>query len=274
VTSRRTSFQVLASAVQIQYADARLESAFRYLAERARQPFDIRRTLSYEIRGSGPYEIYEEGDLHGEAANAVDVVHVVYGRVYRRVLERYTLTGWVAFHGAVASVGGRRTLILGHKGTGKTTLATRLLFSGHRVEGDEMVLVRSGQVLPLPRAFHLKPGIVRHVPELGGLLPDLPKAYTGDIEISALDPSQAGFDWAISVGPIDRVGWITPNHGKETRLEVRSSFETLRHVLECSLGWGERRDVLVATAAELVAPGGFELFLGDAAEAVALLQAR
>lgn len=273
MTSFKASLQLHANLVEIFYEDAALEKALSYLLEQARQPFSVRRTLTYKVRGFGPYEVYEEGDLHCEVASPLDVQHVVYGRIYRRVVERYVLTGWVAFHAALATIGGSRTLILGHKGTGKTTLATQLLYSGYRVEADEMVLVREGQALPMPRAFHLKPGIDRQVPEVAEMVGDLPKAYAGDLEISAFDPIAAGFDWEISLGPLDRVVWITPNHGGETRIEHHPSFLAMQQVLECSLGWGEERSTLVAEASGVVSRGGYELLLGDAREAVPLLQA-
>lgn len=273
MAERRTTFQLLTSGIDIRYEDPALDRPLRYLVGTARQPFEIRRTLSYEVRGTGPYELREEGDLLGEVPDPLDVQYVVYGRVYKRVVERLNLTGWVAFHGALATVGGQRTMVCGHKGAGKSTLSTRLLYSGYAVEGDEMVLVRDGVALPMPRAFHLKPGIAAQVPELARAVDDLPKAYAGALEISAFDPGAAGFGWAIAMGPVDRVVWLTPNHGGETRLEPRPSFVTMRQLLDFSLDWGEPPDVLVAAASGLAARGGFELTLGDAAAAVALLDA-
>ena len=272
MTSFKASFQLHANLVEIFYEDAALEKALSYLIEQARQSFSLRRTLHYRVSGFGPYMVYEEGDLHCEVAKPLDVQHVVYGRIYRRVVERYVLTGWVAFHAALATLGNCRSLILGHKGTGKTTLATRLLYSGHRVEADEMVLVRKGQALPMPRAFHLKPGIARQVPEIKEMVGDLPKAYAGDLEISAFDPTSAGFSWELSLGPVDRVIWITQNHGGETRISHHPSFVAMQQVLECSLGWGEERSTLVAEASGLVSRGGYELTLGDARDAVPMLE--
>jgi hypothetical protein len=271
--SGSTTFQLLSCQVDIRYEDPALQDTFRYLVERARQPFDIRKTLTYEVRGTSPYDILEEGDPLSLVRTRTDVLHVVYGRVYRRVLERFVLAGWVALHAALATINGRRTLIFGHKGAGKTTLATRLLYAGHPVEGDEIALVRNGLVLALPRAFHLKPDIDRLVPEVAGLVKYLPKAFAGPVEISAFEPSEFGFDWTIAVRPVDRVVWITPNHGGETALEPRPSFATIQRILECSLGWGEAREVLVAMAARLGGAGGHELVMGNPYDAVRLLEA-
>ncbi len=271
--SGATTFQLLSCWVNIRYEDPALQRTFRYLAECARQSFEVRKSLTYEVRGTGPYDILEEGDPLNCVLRRADVLDVVYGRVYRRTLERFVLAGWVALHAALATINGRRTMILGHKGVGKTTLATRLLFAGHAVEGDEMALVRDGLALALPRAFHLKPDIDRFVPEVAGIVGDLPKAFAGPVEISALEPSEYGFDWTIAVAPVDRVVWITPNHGGGTELKPRSSFATIRCIIECSLGWGEAREALVAAASSLGRAGGHELVMGNPHDAVSLLEA-
>ncbi len=269
--SQHLEFQLLSCLVDIRYQDTALRQPFAYMAGHARQPFPIRKTLRYEVTGTSPYDIREEGDDFDRVTTTSDVLHLIYRRVYRRVLERYTLAGWVALHAALATVAGRRTLILGDKGAGKTTLATRLLYSGHAVEGDELVLMRNGQAVALPRSFHLKPGAASQIPELAGRIEQLPKMYTSDIGISALDPSQMGFDWSITVAPVDRVIWIRSNHGGQTTLLRQPSFEAVRHILQSALIWDGNRQALVAMAARLGGGGGWELLLGDPDSAVALL---
>jgi hypothetical protein len=271
--SGATIFQLLSCRVHIRYEDPALQHTFRYLVERARQSFEPRKSLTYEVRGTGPYDILEEGDALDRVLTRADVLHVVYCRVYRRVLERFVIAGWVALHAALATINGRRTIILGHKGAGKTTLAARLLFAGHAVEGDEMALVRNGLALALPRAFHLKPDIGRFVPEVAGIVGDLPKVFSGPVEIAALEPSACGFDWTIAVAAVNRVVWITPNHGGGTELKPRSSFATIRRIIECSLALGEPREALVGAAASLGCAGGQELVMGNPHDAVHLLEA-
>ncbi len=267
-----TAFQLLSCRVEIRYQDSALANTLRYLAENARQAMGPRKTLGYGIQGFGPYNVLEEGDFLEAVETRDDVLHLIYARVYRRTLERFVLSGWTVLHGAVSRIGDRRLLFLGHKGVGKTSLATRLLFSGHGVEGDEIVLERDSQVIALPRAFHLKPGIERQVPELRSVMEQLPAKSSGAIDILALDPAELGFDWRINLGPVDTLIWLTANHGGQTQLEPRSPFAMIQHVLESSLGWGETRDVLVATASRLGGDGGYELVLGDVHTAVARLE--
>src|SRR4051794_28900757 len=122
--------------------------------------------LSYAVRGHGPFEVTEDGDRVGRYDTVDDVVYVIHGRAYARVLDHLRLTGWLGFHGGLVAFGERRVVVLGEKGTGKTTLMLRLLHDGCSVEGDEMVLPRDGRAVSLPRPFHVKPGTRVLVPEV------------------------------------------------------------------------------------------------------------
>jgi len=266
------TFQLLSCQVEIDHEDPAIADKLDYLVNRARQPIESRQTFRYEVRGTSPYEIREGGDLVGSYGTPDDVLYVIYSRVHRRVLERFVSSGWVVFHGAIARVKNRRLLILGEKASGKSTLAMRLMFAGHQVEGDEWAMERNGEVLAFPRNLHLKPGIEVQIPEMADHLDTLPITYMGDARISALDPSLLGFDWDITVGPVDEVIWLTANHGGETSLERRPPFDAIRKIIESALGWGETPEAVVAAASRLGGAGGIELVLGDAREGARLLE--
>ena len=127
------SFQLLGSKVDIHCEDPSVVETLNYIPVNARQPFPITNRMTYSVSGTGPYRVLENDDFLENVTSADDVLFVIYGRVHRRVLERAVLSGWVVLHGALASINESRTLLIGHKGSGKTTLATRLLFSGHPV---------------------------------------------------------------------------------------------------------------------------------------------
>lgn len=256
-------FQLLNSRVRIIFEDPALSEPVCYMVVRADQAFSVKVTFTYHVTGHGPYLLREEGDAFGEANTAQDVVFLIYRRIYRRLLERFVLSGWVVFHAVLATVDGRRMLILGDKGSGKTTLAAALLYGGHLVEGDEMVMVRDGQIVAVPRRLHFKPGITDHIPQLDPLLDQLPAAWAGDIRISAADPSELGFDWKIKSGPVDRLISIQPNHGGETRVAETGSFQMLQHLLAAYLGWGESRKTVLDCASQMASSGGSQLYLGD-----------
>jgi len=249
----------------------RLEKKLSYLAVPAKQPLPVRKTLTYEIKGVSPYTIMEEGDRLDVVKTMSDVLYMIYLRAHRRVLERFIQSGWIALHAALATIDNKRTLFLGDKGAGKTTLATYLMYARHQVEGDEMVLVRNGQAMPVPRAFHMKPGIENQVPQLAGLVADLPKGHSGDLEFSAFDPSKFGFDWSTEIGPVDRVVLVTGNHGGDTTLVKCTSFQLIQEIIQYSLAWGESRKKLLEAATRLGFNGGYILTLGSPGDAERLL---
>ena len=267
-----SSFQLLSCQISIRYEDPDLRQILDYLSLQAVQNIPGSASLSYLVTGTGPYEIREEGDLLDRVHAKSDVQFHVYQRVYRRVLERYVLAGWIALHAGLVQVGGKRMLLLGAKGAGKTTLSTRLMFSGHRLEGDEIALLRHNEVMACPRRLHFKPGIEKQIPELSSLLDDLPTSISSNMTVKALDPSAAGFDWDIRSGPVDCIVNIEPNHGGTTRISRLSSFEILQHLLESYLGWGQGKGQVLDHAIGLAKRGGYRLKLGCSIEAVEQLQ--
>ena len=64
------------------------------------------------------------------------------------------------FHAAAAGIGGRGVLIVGTKGSGKTTLALALAARGHAFFGDEITGVRTStrDVVPIRRAASVRAG--------------------------------------------------------------------------------------------------------------------
>ncbi len=257
------SFQLLSCRVEVEHDDPRLAEVLRYADNCAQQPFPVRRTFRYHVIGRGPFLVQEEGDFLGEWESADDVLYIIYGRAYQRALERFVLSGWVVLHGAVVGVKGSRMLLLGDKGAGKSTLSARLLFSGHRVEGDELALERDTNVVAFPRQLHLKPGFEDHVPELRSHGSGLRHTRSDLGTISALDPGRLGFDWQLEVGLIDQVVLISPNHGGETRMEPLPPFEMIQKLMSGAINWGDSPGALVAAATRLGRQGGWQLQLGD-----------
>ena len=258
--------------MEVEHDDPRLAEVLRYADNRARQPFPVRRTFHYRVSGNGPFRVEEQGDFLGRWESTDDVLYMIYGRAYQRALERFVLSGWVVLHGAVVGLKGSRILLLGDKGAGKSTLATRLLFSGHRVEGDELALERDGKVVAFPRRLHLKPGFEDTVPEIGRHVSGLRRAASGLGTISALDPRSLGFDWQLEVGPIDYVVPISANHGGATRMQALTPFEVIQRLMAGAINWGDSPGALVACATRLGRRGGWELHLGDPDAALRALE--
>jgi len=100
-----------------------------------------------------------EIDSHGvRAANRIEIGEIAYGAVHDRVARWARDEGWARMHAGLADVGGRRIMIAGPSGMGKTTTMVALAREGTLVLSDEAVLVRHGEAISLPRPFHAKHG--------------------------------------------------------------------------------------------------------------------
>jgi hypothetical protein len=167
--------------------DARVVDHLAALLPDAHHPVPVLRELHYSVtETSDGFVITEEGDALAIVTTAEDAADVIHVRAHRRAFELASLSGWARVHAATVDLDGARVLVVGPSGAGKTTLATRLLFDGADVQGDESVLVRRGESLAVPRALHLKPGAARVLPELATLLPMLPVVG----EVTVLDPAR------------------------------------------------------------------------------------
>ena len=170
-----------------------------------------RRELHYEVHETpAGFAITEEGDTLATVATTEEAADLVHVRAHRRAFELASLSGWARVHAAtvdLATLEGRRArvLVVGPSGAGKTTLATRLLFDGADVQGDESVLVRRGESLAVPRALHLKPGAPLVLRELTAVLPELPVVG----EVTVLDPARVQRPVTLRIAPVEHVVVLT-----------------------------------------------------------------
>lgn len=117
-------------------------------------------------------------------------------------------------HGASVVIDGRRMVIMGNKGAGKTTLMLSLLQAGHNVEGDEHLVLEQDGVIARPRTLRVKPGSLRLVE---GLPEGIAATPTIDIweggYIHSVSPRLFGRPWVVRPGRLDAIVFISPNHG-------------------------------------------------------------
>jgi len=175
---------------------------------------------------------------------------------------------WPIVHGATFIIGGKRLLIIGDKGQGKSTLALHLLLRGHRIEGDEHLSVGDGTVVVRPRTLRIKPGSLAllNVPEL---LHGTPRIETWDgIPIYALDPSRFGKPWRIEEGPLDACVVIEANHGGRS-VSRPITADTCFRALMAHGHFGTRNFVQLTVRLRRLATqtAAYSLRLGDLANA-------
>lgn len=118
---------------------------------------DTRETLRIAVSpsASGGW-IAEIGLRRYRAADDLDLGELVYGAVHDRVAYWAREEGWMRIHAGLADIAGRRIMIAGPSGVGKTTTMVQLAAAGATVLGDEAVLIRDRDAIALPRPFHAK----------------------------------------------------------------------------------------------------------------------
>jgi hypothetical protein len=183
-----------------------------------RQDFPISQRHRFEVLREGSrYRVREDGlDLGLEAGPDAAA-----GRVLARLheLAMAALSPYTKVHAGCAVLGGRRMLAVGSGRAGKTTLMTKLLYSGFEVHGDEMVLLGDGVSVAYPRRFGIRQPTLALVPQVEALVPEPSRAPNSHgYQVFALSPSLAGFEWRIALGAVDAVVYLDPKRGRVSRL--------------------------------------------------------
>ncbi|MGE5166797.1 MAG: hypothetical protein ACM3IH_22585 [Sphingobacteriales bacterium] len=173
-------------------------------------------------------------------------------------------------HAACLRRNGRRFLLAGTKGAGKSTLTLWLMQAGFEIEGDEHVFVENGQVVARPRACRVKDESLPFLPEMAAAIEASPcyVSYDGG-RIFNVDPRKLGVDWRIEQGEVSHVFALYPNHGGYSSIRPMAP-STLVRFLVPETGWREsERGWSIAALAELARGAkGYDLSLGDRATAI------
>lgn len=140
---------------------------------------------------------------------------------------------WTSLHAASFEWRGKRGVLVGRKGVGKTTIAIRLLFLGALVFGDERIMIRGGTSIPYPRRFHLKERSLIYFQELDELVKQLAFVMDGESRgnIYAFAPSDIGRPWRLCEAPIDYVFFIEDNFGGQVRFQEVSDIEMMEMLM-------------------------------------------
>lgn len=196
----------------------------------------------------------------GSANHLLGILHEL---VMRDVIA--SERGAPLLHGATVVIGGRRLLLVAHKGAGKSTLSLHLALHGHGVEGDEHLVVRAAEVIARPRTLRLKAGTLSLVAGLPAAILDAPSVagWDGGL-IRAVSPALAGSEWVIRPGPLAGIVFLVANHGGRSaarRIAAGDAFQRLmREVLlppsGVAMAAGRIRQLSQATPA-------FQLLLGE-----------
>jgi hypothetical protein len=139
------------------------------------------------------------------------------GKVHAQAFR--DIKGFISLHAGCGSLHGKRFLVVGEKGAGKSTLMTWLLHHGFQADCDELVLIFGDQTVPFPRRFHLKEKSFDILHRVMQICEDIPRITLNGAKIFSFSPSVAGFDWKIEPRRVDAIFYLSPNHGEKSRIE-------------------------------------------------------
>jgi hypothetical protein len=256
--------------VRLRTSDAAIFQAIRYLEcdpEIAEEPTgDV--AISIEPYRSY-YRIVQEGTVVREQMSAQGVTDSLHAEL--TILSFADFPTSPLIHAASFRRDGRRILLVGAKGSGKTMLSLHLIGRGYEIEGDENVFVTPDGVTPRPRALRVKESAIPFLPNLGEALSEA--AYYGNVpglRVYNLDPRWAGAShWRIERGPVDAVVLLCANHGGYSSSRPVSSLSLVREVMaECGLPQAGRAQAIAAITKVIGNAKGFDLSLGELEGAV------
>lgn len=189
-----------------------------FLIHDAYQSLPVTRHVSFDINSvNNVFEIRRYGNLCFSSDDLSYSIFNLQWLIHGEVLKDIPQS--IRIHAGCVELEGKRFLVAGDKGTGKTTLLVRLLFEGFRAISDELVLVKDGKASPFPRRFHIKESSVALLPELNELYDLLPYNLTDyGFKMYSFTPHDAGFEWKIDDGEIRAILYLEPNHSADSRL--------------------------------------------------------
>jgi hypothetical protein len=218
------------------------------------------------------YRIAQNGRLIDEQASPHDVAGALHARLMMLSLADFPSAPLI--HAASLRRGGRRILLVGPKGGGKTTLTLKLIQEGYDIEGDENVFVTPEGVVARPRALRVKASTASLFPSVTEALRLSPYYENGEnLRIYNLDPRKAGArSWRIGLGPVDTVVLLRPNHNSSSSMRSISPLPLAREVIAESAFREAGRGEAVGNIIKMIGNArGFDLSLGDLDSAVSCL---
>jgi len=211
----------------------------------------------------GRYRIVEPGRDAVEVIDTRSVIDHLHERLFSLSLTDRPRSGII--HAALLRRSGRRVLIAGRRGAGKTTLVLQLIRSGYEMEGDEHVFLDADGAIARPRACRVKEKSLALLPEIADVILSSP-AYTDvrGVRIFNVDPTRVGGPWRIEKGQVDCVVVLQPNHGGYSSVRPMPAMMVAQALMsEIGMRETERGASVGAVAALVSRARGFDLSLGD-----------
>lgn len=269
----KTEFTILGIKIQIITNSNELDHRVQDIKVHAKDSFPVSGALTIEVlQKEGEYVILEQGEELVSSTDAEWVTLYLHELINFRV--SWHMRELIKIHAASGSLGGKRFLLAGDKGAGKTTLVTRLLFEDASIYGDETILLRGSDAIPFPRKFHLKEGTPSLVPQIALIydkLTSYPAYYGG--RFCFFDPTDAGFDWQITTGKLDAIFYLEPRHQERTEIEECPKWLLAQKLMLQASDFAANPESQIAQLCHVVEmTDNFIIHFGDLDRAVLLLK--
>jgi serine kinase of HPr protein (carbohydrate metabolism regulator) len=220
----------------------------------------------------GRYHIIENGRVIEEAVDIRSIIDFLHARMFSYALRERPRSGII--HAALMRRRGKRILVAGRRGAGKTTLTLRLADIGCEMEGDEHVFIDNDGVIARPRAYRVKQTALALLPELADVVLAAPSYEdVRGSRIFNVDPTTISGNWRIEKGNVDCVIVLQPNHGGYSSLRPIAPMMAAQAIIsELGMRDLDRGASIAAVAALVGRAKNFDLSLGDHANAKTFIE--
>jgi hypothetical protein len=164
--------------------------------------------------------------------SVTSALETLYQGLHRRAVA--ALPDHIRITAAIGMHAGSALLLIGPGRAGKTTLALSLMLEGIEITGDQLVLLRDGEVLAFPRKFYPREESLSRLHRLR-LFDKFAECINNpqQYRVVALDPLEFGKPWRITPTPVSTILYIEPNFGGTSTLRRSGKIDMVRRVLPC-----------------------------------------
>ena len=224
-------YQVLASEITILTDSVEIYDRFKYVSLGVEQVYDITRKLEYEITSkNGRYLITENGKEFGSESDIDVTLDDLFSKINTKSLDY--MDAHIRIHSGSASYNDKYFLVVGEAEAGKTTFMTSLIYDDFDVHGDELTLLKNGEIVTYPRKLYIRDTSLPILPEFAKIADTLPFVWnTPTVRIFAFDPMVAGKNWKIEPTSLEAIFFIHKNHGSKSRLEECPKYKMVQQVM-------------------------------------------